>query len=63
MDTTGSSVTEMRRALQAHIVELEELVDNLLPSAKSGSPRARDLVSSLYREVMEKRQRLKNLSQ
>lgn len=49
------------RALQAHIFELEELVENLLASAKSGSSWARDLVPHLHKEVMEKRQRLRNL--
>ncbi len=50
-----------RQALQAHIVELEELVENLLVDARSGSSWARDLVVHLHREVMEKRQRLKGL--
>lgn len=51
-----------RQALMAHIEELEELVDDLLANARSGSLRAQDLVVDLHREVMEKRQRLKNLA-
>ncbi len=50
-----------RQALLAHIVELEELVENLLVDVRSGSTQARDLVVHLHREVMEKRQRLKDL--
>ena len=50
-----------RQALHAHIVELEELVENLLVDARSGNSGARDQVVHLHREVMEKRQRLKNL--
>ncbi len=50
-----------RGALEAQIVELEELVDGLLADARSGSHRARDLVVHLHREVMEKRQRLRDL--
>ncbi len=52
-----------RQALLAHIVELEELVENLLADVRSGSSQARDLVVHLHREVMEKRQRLKDLYQ
>jgi hypothetical protein len=49
------------QALQAHIVELEELVEDLLVDARSGSSQARDMVVHLHRQVMEKRQRLKDL--
>lgn len=52
---------EKWQALQAHIVELEELVEDLLADARLGDRRSRDLVVHLHREVMEKRQRLKTL--
>ena len=45
--------------LRAHILELEELVEDLLADARTGDDRSRTLVVSLHREVMEKRQRLK----
>lgn len=52
---------ERRRTLQAHILELEELVEDLLADARSGSSRAKDLMVHLHREVMEKRRRLRDL--
>lgn len=52
----------MRQALETHIAELEELVEDLLSDARSGSTDARDLVVHLHREVMEKRQRLRGFS-
>lgn len=48
-------------ALQAHIAELEELVENLLADARTGSKEASALAVSLNKDVMEKRQRLRNL--
>ena len=52
----------MRQVLKTHIAELEELVEDLLSDARSGSTDARDLVVHLHREVMEKRLRLKDFS-
>ncbi len=49
------------QALQAHIVELEELVENLLVDARLGSRRARALAVHIHREAMEKRLRLREL--
>ena len=54
---------ESRRTLQAHIVELEELVEDLLADARSGCAWSRDLLVHLHREVMEKRQRLRDLGE
>lgn len=45
--------------LRAHIAELEELRDDLLPHAKMGQAEARDMVAKLHRVVMEKRDRLR----
>ncbi|MDA0747675.1 MAG: hypothetical protein O2954_14225 [bacterium] len=52
---------EQIQVLQAHIFELEELVENLLADARSGDCSARELMVHLHREVMEKRQRLRKL--
>jgi len=49
------------QALQAHIVELEELVEDLLADARLGGNGSRDLVVHLHKEVMEKRQRLRTM--
>ncbi|MBT3604280.1 MAG: hypothetical protein HOE48_07025 [Candidatus Latescibacteria bacterium] len=45
--------------LRAHIAELEELRDKLLAQAKDGQVGAREMVSKLHREAMEKRDRLR----
>jgi hypothetical protein len=50
-----------KEVLHAHITELEELVDDLLVDARTGSIPARVLAVSLHREVMEKRHRLRGL--
>ena len=51
-----------RSALQAHIVELEELVDDLLVVARQGCPSSRKLAVDLHKEVMKRRERLRRLS-
>jgi hypothetical protein len=54
---------ENKEALHAHITELEELVEDLLVGARTGSHLARDLAVSLHRDVMKKRHRLRGLKQ
>ncbi len=41
--------------LRAHIGELEELIDDLLPAARAGSARDRDRVVLLQKHVLAKR--------
>ncbi len=50
-----------RHALRAHISELEELVDDLLVNARQGSDSSKKLMVDLHREVMKKRERLRDL--
>ena len=54
---------ENKEVLLAHITELEELVDDLLVGARTGSHSARDFAVSLQRDVMKKRHRLRGLKQ
>ncbi|GEM_PF-5844332 len=54
---------ENKEVLLAHITELEELVDDLLVGARTGSHSARDFAVSLHRDVMKKRHRLRGLKQ
>ena len=52
-----------KEALLAHITELEELVEDLLVGARTGSHSARDFAVSVHRDVMKKRHRLRGLKQ
>ena len=50
-----------RHALRAHINELEELVDDLLVDARMGCDSSKKLMVDLHKEVMKKRERLRDL--
>ena len=49
------------KILQAHIVELEELEDDLLRSARGAAETAKVFLPVLHRHIMEKRRRLREM--
>ena len=49
------------RVLHAHILELEELEDDLLIAARTGVAQAREALVALHRHLMEKRKRLREM--
>lgn len=48
------------RLLRAHISEIEELINDLLPAAKAGCQASRSQVVSLQKQVFDKRERLRS---
>ena len=47
------------RILHAHVLELEELEDDLLMAARTGAAQAKEALVLLHRHLMEKRKRLR----